>query len=269
MNILRHFIEDVFKKYIDLQENDVILYLGGRIDDDKLYPPKYAEYLNTKIKELQPTKIICHTHWYAKKYYENGILSGDTKIDMVLAYYHYLVHGKLQGINPKDYSDHRAWMKILIDKNPNMVYAMYISDGKKPPSVSVNGDWFREDYDLNNVKYFFFNRRYSPKDLTDGEFNKGKIRNATDGFAIISGLVKSGFDNLNILGFSAFGSDEDQSYFSEYGEEDPRFAGQKYFDLKTSEDQRMEADILQYWVQSKKINNLENYGKLMSHLEEK
>ena len=66
-----------------------ILYLGGRIDDDNLYPTKYRKYLNSKIKELSPDKIICHNYWYAKKYYENGILSEDTKIDMVLSYYYY------------------------------------------------------------------------------------------------------------------------------------------------------------------------------------
>ena len=27
---------------------DPILYLGGRVDDDNLYPPEYAKYLNQK-----------------------------------------------------------------------------------------------------------------------------------------------------------------------------------------------------------------------------
>jgi len=261
--------EDIFK-CIDLQENDVILYLGGRIDDDALYPPGYREYLKAKIKKLKPTKIICHNHWYAKKYYEKGILTKHTKIDMVLVCYHHLRNGNFPSIDPADYIDHRTYMKTLIDKNPSIVYAIYISQGNKPPSVDVNDGWFREDYDLNNAKYFSFDRTYSPKDLTDEELGHGgRTRNASDGFAMVANLVKAGFKNINILGFSAFGSDEDMSYHTAYKSGDRRLFGRKYFNLGTSEDQPAEADILQFWVKTKKIKNVEDYSKLMFHLKEK
>ena len=42
---------------MNLQQDDTILYLGGRIDDDNLYPANYRKYLNFKIKELNPKKI--------------------------------------------------------------------------------------------------------------------------------------------------------------------------------------------------------------------
>ena len=50
MKVKRSSKEDIFE-YIDLQENDVILYLGGRIDDDNLYPAGYRKYLKAKIKK--------------------------------------------------------------------------------------------------------------------------------------------------------------------------------------------------------------------------
>ena len=270
MKVKRSSIEDIFD-CIDLQENDVILYLGGRIDDDNLYPAGYRKYLNCKIKELSPDKIICHNHWYAKKYYERGILTKHAKIDMIVVYHDYLTSGKLQTISPTDYSDHREWMKILIDKNPNIVYAMYISEGDKPPSVDADDGWFREDYDLNNVKYFSFDRKYSPEDLAEGDLGHGaQARNASDGFAALTRFVKAGFKNINILGFSAFGSDEDMSHHSVYNcGGDPRFVGRKYFNLDTSEDLQAESDILQYWVRTKKIKNVENHSGLMSCLREK
>ena len=269
MKLKKSSKEDIFK-YIGLQENDVILYLGGRIDDDNLYPPKYRKYLKAKIKRLKPTKIICHNHWYAKKYYEKGILTKHTKIDMVLVYYHYLMGRSLQTIDSTDYSDHRTWMKILIDKNPNIVYATYISQGDKPDAVAIDDNWFRKDYDLNNVKYFSFDRTYSPKHLTGEDLGHGgQTRNASDGFAVVANLVKAGFKNLNILGFSAFGSDEDMSYHTAYKSGGGRFVGRKLFNLATSEDLPAESDILKYWVQTKKIKNVEDYSKLMSYLKEK
>lgn len=284
---------DNLPKYMGLQEDDVVLYLGGRIDDPALYPEEYRKYLNSKIKELNPNKIVCHSHWYAKKYYEKGILDESTKIDTVVVCYHYVTHGRLQSINPTDYSDHRTWMKILIDKNPNIIYTMYISQGAKPSSVELDGDWFREDYNLNNVKYFSFDRTYSVQDFAEVEWNVPKTaatgtinlglsalkrrllaydgtvtRNSTDGFAVLTSLVKAGLKNVNILGFSAFGSDEDQFYHTEFSPEITRFAGRKYFDLGTSEDPQTESDILQYWVQTKKIKNVEDYNKLISCLKD-
>ena len=57
MRIDKCSIEEVYKCG-NLHKDDVILYLGGRIDDDALYPPKYIKYLRDKIKRLKPTKII-------------------------------------------------------------------------------------------------------------------------------------------------------------------------------------------------------------------
>jgi hypothetical protein len=261
--------EDIFKS-IDLQENDVILYLGGRIDDDNLYPTGYRKYLKAKIKSLKPTKIICHNYWYAKKYYGKGILTKHAKIDMVLVHYHHLRSGNFTAINLADYSDHRDYMQKLTEKNPSMVYAIYICQHRPLTAVDVYDEWFGKGYDLNNVKYFTFDRTYSPMDLTEEDLGHGgRTRNASDGFAMLISMVNAGFKNLNILGFSAFGSDEDPSYHTEFGKDSPRFAGRKYFNLGTSEDQLAEADILQYWVKTKKIKNVEDYSKLMFHLKEK
>ena len=86
MNSLEDILAD-----LKIKNNDVILYLGGRIDDSNLYPPKYVEYLREKIKIINPTTIICHNYWYAKKYYEKQILPQDIKIDIILGYLEYFV----------------------------------------------------------------------------------------------------------------------------------------------------------------------------------
>lgn len=273
MKLKKSHKKDVFR-HIDLQKDDIILYMGGRIDDDKLYPKQYSRYLKNKIEQLNPSKIICHNHWYAKKYYEKGILSKSTKIDMILVHYPYLSGSRLQTINPIEYNNHYEWIKILIDKNPNIVYAIYQNQGRlrptPPTSVDIDDNWFTKDYDLNNVKYFCCNRVYSPRYLVEEDLGHGlEPRNASDGFVIISLLLKFGFKNLNIVGFSSFGSDEDMSYHSEYNcDGDSRFLGRKLFNLNTSEDLRAESDILKHWTQTKKIKTIEDYSKLMSYLKE-
>ena len=188
-----------------------------------------SNILNNKIKELNPDKIICHNHWYAKKYYERGILDFDTKIDMVVVYHSYLNGSSLQTIHPSDYSDHREWIKILTKKNPKMVYGVYKSEGPKPSSIQLDRELFAENFDTNNVKYFCFDRVYSPKHLIGDDLGHGEHgRNASDGFGMIINFLNLGFSNLNILGFSAFGSDEDMSYHTEYQcGGDPRFKGKK------------------------------------------
>ena len=67
-NVMFHL--NMVKNDKSIDNEQVVLYLGGRIDDDALYPKSYCSYLNSKIKELNPTKIIAHTPWYAKKYYD-------------------------------------------------------------------------------------------------------------------------------------------------------------------------------------------------------
>jgi len=270
LNLKKVSIEDVFK-CVGLQENDVILYLGGRIDDDALYPKEYRKYLNSKIKRLKPTKIICHNHWYAKKYFDKGILPKNAKIDLILTYSPYFIENSFTSINREYYDGHPAFLRTLTDESPNIICALYWPARPKeivPYDTDVNAKSFHAGYDLNNVKYFSFGRAYTPQDLAppfhDTDENP---RNATDGFAILTNLIKAGFKNINILGFSAFGSEEDQSYHTEFGPGE--FAGQKYFDLKTSEDQRTESDILQYWVQTKKIKNMEDYNKFISCLKRK
>ena len=86
---------------------------------------------------------------------------------------------------------------------------------------------------------------------------------------IFSKFVKFGFKNLNLLGFSAFGCDEDSTNFTKYGPEDNRFAGKTYFNLNTSEDLCAESNILKYWSETNKINFIENYTELTSALEKK
>jgi len=277
MNIEKCSIEDIYE-YTDLQKNDTILYLGGRIDDDNLYPVEYSKYLNSQIKELSPDKIICHNYWYAKQYYDKGILSDDTKIDIVLSYYGYFEEGPRNSINPEKYNNYKNWIKILIDKNPNIVYALYIDDNKnfnnRPSSIYVNDDLFGENYDLNNIKYFERDRRLMFKVPQEEE----KKLNGTGGFVTLIKMLESGFNNLHILGFSAFGSDEDQSNFSKYGVNcintkfhrhyNRYYKNKTYFDLKSSEDQKAEAHILQYLCNDNVLTNLENYSKLKESREQ-
>ena len=263
----RQHAEDVYK-YANLQEEDVILYMGGRIDDNNLYPEEYREFLNAKIQNLKPTKIICHNHWYAKKYYQSGILPNDTKIDIIFTYYNYAKSGNIQAINPDEYRDYREWMKILTEKNRSIVYGLYISEGSKPSKVDIDDSWFANNYNIDNVKYFTFNRGYTPHGLGAANLGHGShTRNASDRFGCLRDLVKAGYKNINIIGFSAFGSNESMDYHSLYKcGGDKRFLNRKLFDLKTSEDLKAESDIMKYWVQTKTINNLEDHDELISHI---
>ena len=242
--------------------DDSILYLGGRIDDNNLYPSGYIKYLNQKIKKLNPKHIICHSHWYAWKYYDMGVLDKSMKIDTIMCDYENLRHHTFDPINKEDYQGSHRWcIKPLVEKNPNIVFALYDSfDFNRSGSVGVNMEWFGG---CNDIKYFTFDRRYTePEALALRQFNWCHCyrRNGTDGFSIVMNLLKLGFKNLNIIGFTAFGSDEDDSNFSKYITSDnPKINNRNYFNIETSECQRAEADILKYWVENKKIYNLENY----------
>ena len=269
---------------VELKCYDSILYLGGRVDDDNLYPPGYTKYLNQKIKELNPKKIICHSHWYAWKYYEKGILDESMKIDITVCNYGYLSTNTFDPINKHDYKGDHLWcIKGLIEKNPNIIFAAYKTQSETgiatsavqtPSSVDFYMKWFKgcdPRYSINNLRYFTLDRRYNPLNLVNKDLGRrytlcygNHVRNSTDGFGVLTNILKLGFKKVNIIGFTAFGSDEDQSHFTPQGA--GPYAGRKYFDLKTSENQRVEADILKYLAQNNKIKNLENYKKLMSCL---
>tara|TARA_R110000796_G_C14561116_1_gene434876 strand:+ start:1976 stop:2803 length:828 start_codon:yes stop_codon:yes gene_type:complete len=256
--------------FLNLQEGDVILYLGGRIDDDNLYPEKYRKYLNSKIKELNPDRIICHTHWYAKKYYNGNILKKSKKIDMVLAYSNHFIHGPIQTINPQDYNDYGEYLKTITKINPDLIYVLY--DFEQGVIILEDEKYknFGDDYNLKNIKSFYFDRSYRPNDLIDeprDEWDELNF-NCTDGFAIINRLINYDNIHLNIIGFSAFGQDEDSSRFTPYNLSDTDYKDLNYFDIKTSEDQRIEAEILKNYIELKKINNLENYDMLTKFLDE-
>jgi len=268
MEIYNCQIEGVFAS-INLKNDDVILYMGGRIDDDNLYPQEYTKYLNNQIKKLKPNKIICHNHWYAKKYYEKGILDKDTKIDLIVVNYEHVKKSIISVINPSHYEDHDEWMRKLIDINPDIVYGMYCPHSSGPETATISEEWFGKHYKPERVKYFKGNRSYSAEDLTEGNVSKRSGANSSDGFNIFSKFVQYGFKDLNLLGFSAFGCGEDPSNFTKYGEEDVRFAGRTYFNLQTSEDLCTESNILKYWSETNKINFLENYAELISALKEK
>ena len=253
-----------------LSAYDPILYLGGRVDDDNLYPTEYAKYLNQKIKELNPKKIICHSHWYAWKYYEKGILDDSMQIDLIVCNYGYLNTNTFDPINKNDYKGDHLWcIKSLVEKNPNMIFAAYqnAGDGQTPPS---SADFYMrcfkdvKSYRISNLKYFTFDRRYNPLELTDKDLGHGShTRNSTDGFGVLTNILKSGFKKVNIAGFTAFGSDEDDSNFSEYTtSHDKRVVNRNYFNIQTSEDQRAEADVLKHWTETRYINNLECLTKL-------
>jgi len=259
-------IENLFE-FLNLKKDDVILYMGGRIDDDNLYPEKYRKYLKNQIEILKPDKIICHNHYYAKKYYEKGILNEDTKIDLLLIYYHNMIGRIPEVINPSHYEDRDEWMKKLVEINPDIVYGVYCPWGGRSKTLNISQEKFGNDYDLERVKYFHSDRKYSAKNLTDGNVSGGG--NASDGFNIFSKFVQAGFNKLNLLGFTAFGCDEDSSHFTKYGPGDDRFAGRTYFDLKTSEDLCAESNILKYWNETNKINLVENYTELITSLKEK
>ena len=223
--------------FLNLKEGDVVLYMGGRIDDDNLYPEKYRKYLNSKIKELNPDRIICHTHWYAKKYYNGNVLEKSKKIDMVLAYRAHFINGPTQTISLEDYNDHGEYLKMITTINPNLVYVLY---------------------NFNKVNF-----TQSAVILEDE-----KYENFSDGFAIINRLISYDNIDLNIIGFSAFGQDEDSSRFTPYNLSDTDYKDLNYFDIKTSENQRIEAEILKNYIELKKINNLENYDMLTKFLHE-
>lgn len=268
-------------EYLKIKEGDTILYLGGRVDDDNLYPAGYRKYLRQKIEKLNPTKIICHSHWYASKYYNKGLLSKNTKIDMIVVNNGLFQRGECQPINREDYdSEHRSYISLLVDKNPRMIFAGYTPKITAPSSTKVDPAWFGMNYDLKNIKCFSFSRAYKANSLINWSLNPlpnkkfcdewGHVSiNSTDGFAIINGILSSGFKNLNIIGFSAFGMNEDTTYFTPYSLEDSRFNNLKYFDIKTTENQMVEAEILKNYVDQKRITNLEDYGELWHHLKEK
>ena len=200
--------------YMNLQKEEVILYLGGRIDDDNLYPKKYAEYLNKQIKKLNPDKIVCHTHWYAKKYYEKGILDSSMKIDVIVAFFDHLNRGPRETINNDHYVDYLEWLTKITNANPDTIYATYYcaprdrSPGHENVTLKQNVvESFAEGYDTKNIKYFYFDRRYQGDKLimldTDEEGQivgmseeeiqmYAKTTNATDGFAIINGFLDAG-----------------------------------------------------------------------------
>ena len=250
-------IEEAIKK-LNVEKDDVILYLGGRIDDDNLYPFDYINYLNHKIKELNPKKILCHSHWYAWKYYQTGILDQSTIIDMIFCHFNYLNREQFEPIDPAYYGKgtHIKYIEDMIARNPNLIFAGYKTNNKRggADSVKFKESWFTPDYYFDNLIYFDLDRRYCPPDFNETRHGDHE-RNSTDGFCIISNFLELGFKNLNILGFTAFGSDEDDSRFSKY--KSGEVAGHKYFNLPTSEDQKAEADILKSLVEDKKIQNLE------------
>ena len=263
---------------LDARVSDSLLYLGGRIDDNNLYPPDYCKYLNQKIKELNPRKIICHSHFYAWKYYEKGILDDSMKIDLIVCYRNHVKRNSFNTIDKSDYKHasiehaegtHLWCLKELIDKNIKTIFALYgvHTGGPMRKFVKFYTKWFKgcnKKYNLGNLKYFTFDRRYSPSDLTKTNLGHGKhTRNSTDGFGILKQILELGFQQVNILGFTAFGSDEDSSKFSKYiSPEDEELNNRNYFEIKTSEDQKAEADILKYWIENQYIYNLEDYSKL-------
>ena len=279
--------------YLNMVKNDksinneqVVLYLGGRIDDDALYPKSYCSYLNSKIKELNPTKIIAHTPWYAKKYYDKGILDESMKLDMVITYYpHSSLKERMQVINPDGYDREKSW-KYLYDLTKDTTYLFYIHNKVQKGSLSIvektrlfinNGERV-SNFDTTKIKFLLYDRRYfdprKKNDLNIPWDEKVGFINTTDGFAFTLMFLGAGFKNLNIIGFSAFGSDEDQSRFSKYTSvkhpdgnvSDERFNNKTYFDLATSENQRLESDILKYFCEKGDLHNLENEEELMKAL---
>ena len=252
-------IEEAIKK-LNIEKDDVILYLGGRIDDDNLYPYSYVKHLNHKIKELNPKKILCHSHWYAWKYYQKGILDESTKIDMIFCHLSYLKREQFEPINPAYYGKgtHIKYIEDMIARNPDLIFAGYSTSGASGRTAKFKESWFTPDYDFDNIAYFDINRKYCPPDFNETRHGDHP-RNGTDGFCVITNFLELGFKNLNILGFTAFGSDEDDSKFSKY--KAGGIKGHKYFNLPTSEDQKAEADILKGLVEDKKIQNLETCDK--------
>ena len=183
---------------------------------------------------------------------------------MVLVYFHFFKDYEIQVIDPRHYVDHHKWPKILINKNPKIVFGLYISEGAAPSSILFKPQWFEPTLDPNNVKYFSWSRIYLDENFIKGGDSSRK--NASDGFGMIKTLLELNFSNLSILGFTAFGSDEDMYYHTKYRGRDIRFAGRKYFDLDTSEDLPTESNILKHWIDTGKIKNIEDHNTLISYL---
>ena len=223
---------------------------------------------------------------------------------MIFCYFNYLQRENFQPIDVEYYGgSHIQYIKYMIEKNPDVIFAAYHTDlgkGNNIDSLQFTKSWFTpvtsytesrtcrhrhfHHYNLDNIVYFGLDRSYRPLDLVETDLGHGDhARNGTDGFCILNNFLKLGFKNVNIVGFTAFGSDEDDSKFSKYqsdkwgnyydGSYSPQEAMEMkasmnttYFNLPTSEDQRAEADILKYYVEQKKINNLEDYGELSRSL---
>ena len=78
------------EKIININPDETVLFLGGRIIYQELYSEKYCEYLNKKIKSLNPDKIICCNHNYYKLYFEKNILDKNLLIDYIWIWIDYL-----------------------------------------------------------------------------------------------------------------------------------------------------------------------------------
>jgi hypothetical protein len=274
-------VENILK-YLDIKPDDKILYLGGRIDDNSLYPPAYNEYLRKELKKLKPTKIIAHSHWYALRYYERQILSDDSKIDMFISNATHTLKGKCQPIDIKNYdSDTRKTLEKMLKKNPEAILVLYKTHSKvragkirsKEPQKSLSLGTLSMYFNSDNIRCISIGRPYKVNDLIDTSLSPlpdkafidqwGKeLINATDGFAILNGILSTGFKNLSIMGFTAFGRAEDTHYFTPYSLKDRRFHGRNYFEIKTTENQMVESEVLKNYIDQKRINNLEDHDQL-------
>jgi hypothetical protein len=239
--------------------------LGGRIDFDNLYPKEYCKYLNKKIKELNPNKIICHSYIYAQKYYNYGILDENTKIDIVLTWATYLYEDKERyttsdsdikekiskkyNIKTKLSINDISYINILYNKNKNCKFIFYI------PGYSCNMIDNKPQFEHINFLYWYLSKRdILPKNKIDinnylNDTYEKKF-NCTDGFLYIDFFIKKlNFRNINLIGFSTFGSNEknlNDVYLNENN---------------TTEKQNIESEILQMLVKNRYINSLENLKK--------
>ena len=254
--------------YLLINNNDIVLYLGGRILDnktgkfnEKCYPENYCKFLNIQIKKLNPSKIICHSFMYAELYYKSKILDKEMKIDIIFNWLYYYLNKPRWYYGELNYK----YINTLIDKNKSTKFLLYYShlpDAKSYPPPSKNDLINRLELRLNseNIKYFLHSKENSSRKITPNtiiDINKYmiddylKTYNASDGFLFIDYFVKIlKLKNLNLVGFSCFDNKLD-------------ILNNDYtHNMNTTENQYLENDLIFQMINNNIIKTLENVNEL-------
>lgn len=250
---------DNLKEFLVNTSGKKNLLLGGRINHKSLYNPEYCKKLNLEIKKLDPDKIYCLSFHYAYLYYKYNILDTTNKIYYIHTYSLYFTNENLfNNYNfMKKYKTYatpkfdilQTELDHIINLNPDTIFGIsYGSELKlKPNSLKINTENVYLIIGSTKDSY----RKIVPNNnnITIDDYLKNnyeKTYNCTEGFFIIDNFVKNDI-NINLIGFSTFGSNENTN------EEIKDYL----HNMKTTERQDIESDILYKLVKNNNINCLE------------